>query len=145
LSETLEPLVEGVRENKKHWHDLAQNAQETIRNRKNSIKSMTNGGSVNNNNNYTYSNGNSIKTSSNNNNNGEEPIIISNETSFMSKIVGKFPSENCKVPSENSSVVPTYLKQNSSSNGLITSMKSPNTVTFNNWKKNEGQNDATDQ
>lgn len=131
MSETLEPLVEGVRENKKHWLDLAQNAQETIRNRKNSIKStMTNGGSVNNNNNYTYSNGNSIKTNSNNNNNGEEPIIISNETSFMSKIVGKFPTENCKVPSENPLLNPPYLKQNS---------------TYNNWKKNEGQNEETDQ
>jgi hypothetical protein len=143
LSETLEPLVDGVRENKKNWLELAQNAQETIKNRKNSMKSMTNGGSVNNNN-YTYSNGNNIKTnnSNNNNNNGEEPIIISNETSFMSKIVGKFPTDNCKIPTETTLLSPAYLMHNQSSNGIL---KSSNIVNYNNWKKNEEKNEASDQ
>jgi hypothetical protein len=125
-----------VRGNKKHWLELAQNAQETIKNRKNSIKTMTNGGSVNNNN-YTYSNGNNIKNNTNNNNNGDEPIIISNETSFMSKIVGKFPTDTCKISPE------SYLGHNPSNNGMS---KSSKIVNYNNWKKNEnGQNEVTDQ
>lgn len=125
LSKDLKPLLEGVKENKKHWLELAQTAQETIKNRKNSIRSMSNGGM--NNNNFNYSNGN--------NNNGDELSNASNESKVMSKIVGKFPLDANGIASNNSLFSTTYIKPQ---NGLITSYKTPTIVSFNSWKKSDG-------
>jgi hypothetical protein len=98
-----------VRENKKQWLELAQTAQETIKNRKNSLK-MSNGNV--NNNNYNYSNGN--------NNNGD----ATNESSLMSKIVGKFPLDSNGIASGH----PLFIKPQ---NGITTTK----IVNFSNWKK----------
>lgn len=125
LSQELKPLLDGVKENKKQWLDLAQTAQETIKNRKNSLRSITNG-SVTNNNNYSYSNGN-------NNNNGDEISNTSNEsTNLMSRIVGKFPLDANGIASGNPLFSAAYIKPQ---NGLITSYKAPTIVTYNSWKK----------
>lgn len=126
LSHELKPLLDGVKENKKQWLDLAQTAQETVKNRKNSLRSMSNG-SITNNNNYSYSNGN-------NNNNGDEISNTSNEgTNLMSRIVGKFPLDANGIASGNPLFSATYIK---TQNGLITSYnKSPTIANYNNWKK----------
>lgn len=122
MSQDLKPLLDGVVENKKHWLELAQTAQETIKNRKNSLHSITNGG-VTNNNSYSY-----------NNNNGDESTITSNESTLMSKIVGKFPIDSNGIASANSLFTSSYIK---SQNGLINSYKSPSIVNYNNWKKTD--------
>lgn len=113
LATELRPLAEGVRENKKNWLELAKTAQETIKNRKNSLKTIANG---NVNNNYNYSNGN--------NNNGEE-ISTNESTNMMSKIVGKFPLDGI--------VSGHPLLQMDPHNGY----KSPSIVNFNSWKKDQ--------
>lgn len=103
------------------------------------MKSLTNGmtHAHNNNNSYTYNNGNSF-----NNNNNEEPIIISNETTFMSKIVGKFPNESCKTSQDNSKFTP----KRSSPNGLINHTTTPDNMTiFNNRKMSDGHSDERNQ
>lgn len=128
LSKELKPLLDGVKENKIHWLELAQNAQDMIKNRKNSIRSIPNGG-LTNNNNYNYSNGN-------NNNNGDEISNTSNENTLMSKIVGKFPLDANGIASTNSLFSSTYIKP---PNGLITSFQSPALVSYNSWKKSDGQ------
>lgn len=129
LSKDLKPLLEGVQENKKHWLEAAQTAQETIKNRKNSLHSMN--GSINNNHSLNFSN---------NNNNGDEITnISSNDSTLMSKIVGKFPLDSNGIASTNSLYSSTYIKPN---NGLITSYKTPTIVSYNNWKKND---EALDQ
>lgn len=122
LSQDLKPLLDGVVENKKHWLELAQTAQETIKNRKNSLRSITNGGMTNNN------------TFSYNNNNGDEITNTSNESTLMSKIVGKFPIDANGIASANSLFTANYIK---SQNGLINSYKSPSIVSYNNWKKTD--------
>lgn len=129
----MKPLVEGVVDNKKHWLELAQSAQETIKNRKNSLKSMSNG-SINNN---YYSNGN-------NNNNGDELTNTSNDSIKMSKIVGKFPLDISGITSTASIFSPTYIKA-SSQNGYINSYKTPAIVSFSNWKKSKDNDEAMDQ
>jgi hypothetical protein len=144
LSKNLKPLVDGVKDNKQHWLELAQTAQETIKNRKNSIKSMSNG-SVNNNY-YTSTNG-SAKidantninnnddsiTNNNNNNSGDEMNNASNDSSMkMSKIVGKFPLDGIT----NSIFTPTYIKP--SQNGFAT-YKSPAIVRYESWKRKESE------
>lgn len=129
----MKPLVEGVVDNKKHWLELAQSAQETIKNRKNSLKSMSNG-SINNN---YYSNGN-------NNNNGDELTNTSNDSIKMSKIVGKFPLDISGITSTTSIFSPTYIKA-SSQNGYINSYKTPAIVSFSNWKKSKDNEEAMDQ
>ena len=130
-------MVEGVVDNKKHWLELAQSAQETIKNRKNSLKSMSNG-SINNN---YYSNGNN---NNNNNNNGDELTNTSNDSIKMSKIVGKFPLDISGITSTNSIFSPTYIKA-SSQNGYINSYKTPAIVSFSNWKKSKENAEAMDQ
>lgn len=126
-------MVEGVIDNKKHWLELAQSAQETIKNRKNSLKSMSNGSM---NNNY-YSNGN-------NNNNGDELSNTSNDSIKMSKIVGKFPLDISGITSTNSIFSPAYIKT-SSQNGYINTYKTPAIVSFSNWKKSKDNEEAMDQ
>lgn len=106
---------------------MAQTAQETIKNRKNSLKSMSNGG-INNNNNYFNSNG------SNANNNGDELSNASNDSLKMSKIVGKFPLD---INGVNSIFSPQYIKQQQ--NGIINSYKTPAIVSYTSWKKKDGQ------
>lgn len=123
LSKSLKPLVDGVKNNKKHWMELAQTAQETIKNRKNSLKSMSNG-SINNNN-YYNSNGNT-------NNNGDELSNASNDSLKMSKIVGKFPLDI----NGGSIFAPTYIKP--PQNGMINSY-TPAIVSYASWKKKDGQ------
>ena len=129
LSKDLKPLLDGVKENKKHWLKLAQTAQETIKNRKNSLRAIENGGM--NNNNYNY-----------NNNNGDEISNTSNENTYMSKIVGKFPLDANGIASTNSLFSTTYIKPQ---NGLITSYKAPTIVTYNNWRQNDGHHEVMDQ
>lgn len=104
--------------------ELAQTAQETIKNRKNSLKSMSNGGI--NNNNYYNSNGNAI-------NNGDELSNASNDSLKMSKIVGKFPLD---INGGNSIFSPTYIKP--PQNGIINSY-TPAIVSYANWRKKDGQ------
>ncbi|XP_070499705.1 dual 3',5'-cyclic-AMP and -GMP phosphodiesterase 11-like isoform X3 [Chironomus tepperi] len=140
LSKDLKPLVEGVVDNKKHWLELAQSAQETIKNRKNSLKSMSNG-SINNNN--YYSNGNN-NNNNNNNNNGDELSNTSNDSIKMSKIVGKFPLDISGITSTNSIFSPAYIKA-SSQNGYINSYKTPAIVSFSNWNKSKEKEEAMDQ
>lgn len=136
LSKELKPLLNGVQENKKQWLELAQTAQETIKNRKNSNVSlrslpaikMDSNGSLNNNNNYKITNGNNSDDSSN----------TSNESNtLVSKIVGKFPLDSNGTNSLFST--PTFMKQQQ--NGIINSFKttSPTIVPFNNWKKKDEQ------
>lgn len=120
MSKDLKPLLDGVKENKKQWLELAQTAQETVKNRKNSIRSMSNGGMINNN--YSF----------NNNNNGDEISNTSSENTLMSKIVGKFPLDANGIASTNSLYSTTYIKPQ---NGLITSYKAPTIVSYSNWKK----------
>lgn len=86
---------------------------------------MANGGL--NNNSYNY------------NNNGEEITNTSNETSFMSKIVGKFPID---VNGTNSPFSTTYIKPQNG--GLIPTYKAQNFVNYNTWKKNDSH-EAIDQ
>jgi hypothetical protein len=129
LSKDLKPLLDGVKENKKHWMELAASAQETIKNRKNSLRSMSNGAM--NNNNYSY-----------NNNNGDEITNTSNENVLMSKIVGKFPLDANGIASTNSLFATTYIKPQ---NGLITSYKTPTIVSYGPWKKSDGHHEAMDQ
>lgn len=129
LSKDLKPLLEGVKENKRQWLELAQTAQETIKNRKNSLRSIENGGM--NNNNYNY-----------NNNNGDEISNTSNENTLMSKIVGKFPLDANGIASANSLFSTNYIKQQ---NGLIPTYKAPTIVTYNNWKKSDGHHEVMDQ
>lgn len=130
LSKDLKPLLDGVKENKKQWLELAQTAQETIKNRKNSLRSLSNGG-MNNNNNYSY-----------NNNNGDEISNTSNENTLMSKIVGKFPLDANGIASTNSVFSTAYIKPQ---NGHITSYKSPTIVSYNSWKKSDGHHEVMDQ
>lgn len=130
LSKDLKPLLDGVKENKKQWLELAQTAQETIKNRKNSLRSLSNGG-MNNNNNYSY-----------NNNNGDEISNTSNENTLMSKIVGKFPLDANGIASTNSVFSTAYIKPQ---NGHITSYKAPTIVSYNSWKKNDGHHEVMDQ
>lgn len=94
---------------------------------------MSNGG-LNNNNNYNYSNGN--------NNNGDEISNASAESKVMSKIVGKFPLDANGIASANSLFATNYIK---AQNGLITSYKTPTIVSFNSWKKGDGQSEVMDQ
>ncbi|CRK99879.1 CLUMA_CG013180, isoform A [Clunio marinus] len=140
LSKELTPLLDGVKENKKQWLGLAQTAQETIKNRKNSLRSITNGG-MNTNNNFNYSNGNNFNSSSNN---GDEISNTSNvESTLMSKIVGKFPLDANGI---GPTLVPSntlYIKQ---ANGLITSYSSPTIVSYeSSWKKNDRHHEVIDQ
>lgn len=133
MSKELTPLLDGVKENKQHWLELAQTAQETIKNRKNSLKSISNGGM--NNNNYNYSNGN--------NNNGDEVSNPSNESSFMSKIVGKFPLDANGIASTNSLFSTAYNKP---SNGFISSYTTaPSIVSYSSWKKSDSHHEVIDQ
>lgn len=140
LSNTLKPLVDGVKNNKKHWTELAQTAKETIKNRKNSLKSQVSNGSINSNNNNNYFNGNSNNNNNhnNNNNNGDELSNASSDSLKMSKIVGKFPLDINGVNSIFSQAA--YAKQN----GIINSYKTPSIVSYTSWKKKEGQ-EAMDQ
>lgn len=137
MSKDLRPLLNGVQDNKSHWLELAQTAQETKKNRKNSLKSMSNG-SINNNNNY-YTNGNGNKNSNNNhnnncnNNNGDELSNTSNDSIKMSKIVGKFPLDITGITT--SIFSPTFIKP--SQNGFINSYKAPAIVRYENWKKQD--------
>lgn len=117
----MKPLVDGVEKNRQHWKELAQTAKETKNNRKNSLKSISNG-SVNNNNNYYNSNGND------NNNNGDELSNASSDSLKMSKIVGKFPVDSI--------FAPTYIKP--PQNGIINSYKAQSIVNFSSWNKKEG-------
>ncbi|KAG5674252.1 hypothetical protein PVAND_004232 [Polypedilum vanderplanki] len=149
LSKELKPLVEGVKDNKKHWLELAQTAQETIKNRKNSLKSLSNG-SINNN--YYTNVNNSIENTKNNNNNtslnnnnnnnnnnssGDElnNTSNSNDSLKMSKIVGKFPLDITGITSVNSIFAPTYIKP--SQNGYINSYKASSIVRYDSWMKKD--------
>lgn len=130
--------MDGVKNNKHHWTELAQTAKETIKNRKNSLKSQVSNGSINNNNNNNYfnSNGNAnlnINNNINNNNNtnGDELSNASNDSLKMSKIVGKFPLDI------NGIFSPAYIKP--PQNGIINSYKAPSIVSYtSSWKNNEG-------
>jgi hypothetical protein len=144
MSTELRPLVDGVKDNKKHWLELAQTAQETIKNRKNSLKSMSNGSTINNN---YFTNGNkniesiaknnnnntSINNNNNNSSSGDELSNTSSDSSIkMSKIVGKFPLD---IASVNSLFTPTYIKP--SQNGFI--YKPPSIVRYESWMKKDGE------
>lgn len=112
--------------------ELAQTAQETIKNRKNSLHSMN--GGVNNHHNCNY----------NNNNNGDEITNnSSNDSTLMSKIVGKFPLDSNCVASANSLFSASYIKPNN--NGLITPYKATSIVSYSSWKKNDGHHEVMDQ
>lgn len=113
-----------------HWLELAQSAQETIKNRKNSLRSITNGGITNSSFNY-------------NNNNGDEITNTSNENTLMSKIVGKFPLDANGIASAHTLFSTNYNKP--SQNGLITSFKNPTLVSYNSWKKSDGRTEVMDQ
>jgi hypothetical protein len=141
LSQSLKPLVDGVEKNRQHWKELAQTAKETKNNRKNSLKSISNG-SVNNNNYYNSNgnaannninnNNNNISNNNNNNNNSDELSNASSDSLKMSKIVGKFPLDINGV----SIFAPTYIKP--PQNGIINSYKAQSIVNFNSWKKKDG-------
>lgn len=143
LNKSLKPLVDGVKNNKHHWTELAQTAKETIKNRKNSLKSHVSNGSVknnnsnNNNNNYfnpllLNANINISNNNNNNNNNGDELSNASSDSLKMSKIVGKFPLD---INGVNSIFSPAYIKPQ---NGIINSCKAPSIVSYTtSWKNNE--------
>lgn len=96
LSDKLQSLVDGVRENKEHWLQLAQNVQnksnlcntDTSTNESLTLVSSSNNNNLNNNDNNLNNNNNTIvfsRSSSNEDNN-----TISNGTnSEIPKIVGK--------------------------------------------------------
>lgn len=131
--------MNGVIENKKHWLELAQTAQETKKNRKNSLRTLSNGGNMNNNNTYSYTNGIS------NNNNGDEISNASSESNLVSKIVGKFPLDVNGITTSSfltMSSKTTFIKPE---NGLIASFKSPSIVTYTSWKKKDGHHEAVNQ
>lgn len=141
LNKSLRPLVDGVKNNKHHWTELAQTAKETIKNRKNSLKTQVSNGSLNNNNNnnINYFNSNGIANINNNNNNnnninnntnGDELSNASSDSLKMSKIVGKFNGVN-------SIFSPAYIKP--PQNGIINTYKAPSIVSYTtSWKNNDG-------
>lgn len=144
LSQSLMPLLDGVKNNKKHWTELAQTAKETIKNRKNSLKSQVSiSGSITNNNDNNYFNNNGNVNNNNNNNsnnninnngNGDELSNASSDSLKMSKIVGKFPLD---INGVHSIFSPTYVKP-MHQNGIINSYKAPSNVKYESWKKKEG-------